>query len=153
MGQRILLRCFHRYEGKLKVLHHHSLKNIWPKEVLVVFKPIFKLSPLASKELDTCEDTLLNSRTVSKKDTLGNTLCDQAIRFLKPTRKWKKQNIGTLGLRNQKMIFYYSACGSDWKPIHDSATNEPLRVETLLCCKPDGTYEPCDGSTDFTRGC
>jgi len=111
------------------------------------------LSPLASKALDTCEDTLLNSRAISRKDTLGNTLCDQAIRFLKPTRRWKKQNIGTLGLKNQKMIFYYSACGGDWKPIHDSATNAPLRVETLLCCRPDGTYEPCDGSTDFTRSC
>lgn len=110
------------------------------------------LSPLANKELDTCEDTLLNSR-VPKKDTLGNSLCDQAIRFLKPTRRWKKQKIGTEGLKNQQMSFYYSACGGDWKPVHDTATGAPLEVDSDLCCQPSGLYEPCDGTTDYTKSC
>jgi len=120
------------------------------------------LNDLANTRLDSCGSTVLNSRSSSrKKKSIGDSLCEVALRFLKQTRKWTTENMERNGFRNQKLTFQYSYCnqGNPWQPVKSGGRN--LEVAQELCCHGPGNTDPalqnkyynCDGTPIAAKGC
>jgi len=89
------------------------------------------LNKLATTELDGCEDSLFNQGEGSA--TMGDALCDQLFRFLRPIKQ-RKTELEEEGIKNQEITFQYSQCGIDWKTVGGDKT--PLTATHKVCCHP-----------------
>merc|ERR1711874_137777 len=89
------------------------------------------MNRLANKDLDTCDDTLLNHRGRGNQ-TLGDTLCGQIFRFLSKTPR--KADIFENGIKGQQVTFQYSHCGIGWKEVNNDG--QPLVPKEDICCYP-----------------
>merc|ERR1711911_74653 len=94
------------------------------------------MQQLQDNKLDSCERMIGN---LDGKQTIGNQLCDQAIRFL---RKDKQDTSN--GIRDLRLTFQKSHCGSAWSAV-SSSTSGDLYLREKLCCDPNGKYYKCDG--------
>jgi len=92
--------------------------------------------------MDSCGKNLVNA---NGEGTAGDYLCKQVKRWLRKSEDFKAN-----GKRDIKIAFHYSECGGDWTPV--TSDGEQLYAKELLCCKPDGTFERCNGE-DFTKSC
>jgi len=89
------------------------------------------LNKLANTDLDGCEDSLFNQGEGSA--TMGDALCDQLFRFLRPIKQ-RKTELEEEGIKNQTITFQYSQCGIDWKTV--GSDEAPLTAKHKVCCHP-----------------
>jgi len=92
--------------------------------------------------LDSCDKNLINTRG---SQTIGDYLCGQVRRWLRRSEDFKAN-----GIKNLRLPFYYSACNGEWTPISDNGAD--LYFKESLCCKPNGSFFRCDGSS-FNSAC
>jgi len=101
------------------------------------------MDQIKDNKLDSCEKTLGN---LDGKNTIGNQLCDQAIRFL------KNRNLDTsLGIQNLELVFSYSDCKKPWTSVTSDQIGE-LSLNEKLCCNADGSFYRCNGGS-FNKSC
>jgi len=101
------------------------------------------MQQIEDNQLDSCDATLGN---LDGDDTIGNQLCSQALRFL------RKEKIDTSnGIKDMRLSFLRSSCGSAWSPISSSSTGN-LYLKEPLCCDTLGKFYKCDGSS-YNKEC
>merc|ERR1719334_1526159 len=101
------------------------------------------MDQIRENRLDSCEKMIGN---LEGKNTIGNQLCDQAIRFMD-----KKGMDTSKGIRDLELVFMHSECKQPWTSVQSNVAG-PLVLEQKLCCTPLGKYERCDGQP-FNGGC
>merc|ERR1712038_32135 len=113
------------------------------------------LNGLANKDLDSCGDSLFNSKG-SGGANMGDTLCKQIHAFLKriPNRRDEVYNNG---IKDQEITFQYSQCGNDWTTVNSKGA--PLTTKHKVCChsavhvEHPKQYYRCDDPTATKYEC